>query len=85
MGAEPHRVTLYGRPGCHLCEVARDVILQVRRRHPFAFDEVDIEPNEALVRHYGFRVPVVEVDGREAFEIDVDPRELAALVGDPAS
>ncbi len=81
MGAHAHAVILYSRRGCHLCDEAREVIVAVRRRHPFAFEEVDIEREDALIREYGFRVPVVVVDGREAFEIDVSPDELGALVG----
>ena len=75
-----HAVRLYSRPGCHLCEDARDVILQVRDRFSFAFEEVDIDGDDDLVREYGIRIPVVEVDGEETFEIAVDAERLAALV-----
>jgi glutaredoxin len=73
-------VIMYSRPGCHLCEVARDTIETVRARHRFAFEEVSIEGDDALELAYGIRIPVVTVDGRERFEIEVDPGELAALV-----
>jgi hypothetical protein len=76
----PHRVVLYARAGCHLCDIARDTILAVRERHPFAFEELDIEASDDLVRDYGFRVPVVAVDGAEAFEIEVSAAVLAQLV-----
>ncbi|MGZ4148448.1 MAG: glutaredoxin family protein [Actinomycetota bacterium] len=75
-----HAVRLYSRPGCHLCEDARTVILQVRDRFGFAYEEVDIDGDDDLVREYGIRIPVVDVDGEEAFEISVDPERLAALV-----
>ena len=81
MGVEPHRVVLYSRPGCHLCDQAREVIVAVCRRHPFVFEEIDIERDDGLTRDYGFRVPVVAVDGQDTFEIEVGPDELAALVG----
>jgi hypothetical protein len=74
------RVVLYSRNGCHLCDQARDVILSVRAREPFAFDEVDIETDDDLLREYGIRIPVVAVDGEERFEIAVDPGEFEALV-----
>jgi hypothetical protein len=77
-----HRVVLYSRPGCHLCDVARETILQQRDRSPFDFEEVDIEGEDELELEYGIRVPVVEVDGDEAFEVTVEPSELARLVGD---
>ncbi|HEX5938699.1 MAG TPA: glutaredoxin family protein [Actinomycetota bacterium] len=71
------RVVLYSRPGCHLCDVARETILRQRERAPFDFEEVDIEGDDELELEYGIRVPVVEVDGEEAFEVTVDPGGLA--------
>jgi hypothetical protein len=73
-------VVLYSRPGCHLCDVARGEIARVRERHPFAFEEMNVEDDDALELEYGLRIPVVTVDGREAFEIEVDGRDLEALV-----
>jgi glutaredoxin len=73
-------VVLYSRPGCHLCDEARRVIVSVRARQPFAFDEIDIETDDALLRAYGIRIPVVTIDGEERFEIAVDRDELEGLV-----
>lgn len=73
-------VVLYGRGGCHLCDEARSVIEAVRARVPFAFEEIDIESSDALLRDYAIRIPVVTVDGDERFEISVDPDELAAIL-----
>jgi hypothetical protein len=74
------RVVLYSRPGCHLCDVARDKLLAERERTPFDLDEVSIEGDDALELEYGIRIPVVEIDGREAFEVELDAAELARLV-----
>jgi glutaredoxin len=74
------RVVLYSRSGCHLCDEARRSILAVRTRHRFAFEDVDIEADDELLKEYGVRVPVVTVDGEERFEISVDERALAELV-----
>ena len=73
-------VVLYSRSGCHLCDQARDVIVSVRAREPFVFEEVDIETDDDLLRDYGTRIPVVTVDGEERFEITVDEHELEGLV-----
>lgn len=73
-------VVLYTRPGCGLCDEARAVILAERERTPFAFDEVDISVDDALELEYGIRIPVVVLDGSEAFEIRVEPRAFAAAV-----
>ena len=73
-------VVLYSRPGCHLCDEARAVLLAERERTLFDLDEIDIESSDELLRDYGERIPVVVVDGEEAFEYTVDPAGLAALV-----
>ena len=73
-------VTLYSRPGCHLCEEALQVLDRVRARRPFEFEEVDIEADERLLARYLERIPVVLVDGRERFEFFVDERKLERLV-----
>jgi glutaredoxin len=69
-------VTLYGRPGCHLCDEARGVLERVRATHPFRLDEVDIEADDALFKRYLERIPVVVLDGEELFELFVDERAL---------
>lgn len=74
------RVVLYARDGCRLCDEAREVIEAVRRTVAFTFTEIDIETDDALVRDYGIRIPVVAVDGEELFEISVDPAALRAAV-----
>lgn len=78
-----HRVILYTRPGCHLCDVARETVLSLRERvgFEFEFEEVDIEADDELELEYGIRIPVVEVDGEEAFEVSVDAARLARLLG----
>jgi glutaredoxin len=75
-----HQVVLFSRPGCHLCDVARETIEAVRGAHGFDLREIDIETDDGLVRDYGMRIPVVAIDGDEVFEIEVDAARLAALV-----
>ena len=65
-------VTLYGRPGCHLCDDARAALERVRATLPFRLEEVDIERDDALMRRYLERIPVVAVDGDEVAEFFVD-------------
>lgn len=75
------RVVLYSRASCHLCDVAREILLAELSRAPFELEEVDIDRDDELVREYGLRVPVVTIDGDERFEYEVDPSELRRLVG----
>jgi glutaredoxin len=70
-------VTLYGKPGCHLCEDAFQAIEKVRRDRDFELEEIDITLDAGLNREYGERIPVVAVDGVEKFEFFVDPAALA--------
>jgi glutaredoxin len=69
-------LTLYGKPGCCLCDDARAVIDVVRDQWSFELREVDVSIDPALHREYGERIPVVELDGEEVFELHVDPLEL---------
>lgn len=69
-------VVLYGREGCCLCDDAREILGRVRAAHPFALTEVDIDSDEALLRAYLERIPVVTIDGVAAFELFVDEDEL---------
>ncbi|HEY5318915.1 MAG TPA: glutaredoxin family protein [Solirubrobacteraceae bacterium] len=73
-------VVLYGRVGCCLCDDAREVLERVRAQHPFALEERDIEQDDALLRAYLERIPVVTIDGAEAFELFVDEAELTRLI-----
>jgi glutaredoxin len=74
------QVVLYSRPGCHLCDVARDIVLAQQTRSGFDFSEIDVSGEDALELEYGIRVPVVLIDGLERFEIQVDPAQFALLV-----
>jgi glutaredoxin len=69
-------VVLYGKADCHLCDEARAVLERVRSEAPFELVERDITTDEGLHRRYLERIPVVEVDGEEAFEFFVDEAEL---------
>jgi glutaredoxin len=78
--SEPE-VVLFGRPGCCLCDDARETLLRVRERHPFAFAERDIEADDGLLAAYLERIPVVTIDGVEAFELFVHESELVQRLG----
>jgi glutaredoxin len=74
------RVTLYGKPGCHLCDDARAVVERVRAEHPFELREVDVSLDPELFREYGERIPVLELDGEELFEFHVEEAVLVERV-----
>ncbi len=76
-------VVLYSRQGCCLCDEAREALARVRSRRPFTLHERDIDGDEALHRAYLERIPVVTIDGREAFELFVDEAELERRLSHP--
>ena len=59
------RVTLYSRPGCHLCADARAVIERVCAETGTSYDEVDITTSPELTHAYGEQIPVTFVDGAQ--------------------
>jgi glutaredoxin len=73
-------VTLYGKAGCHLCDDAKKVIEHVRQSRPFAYTEIDVSLDPILHARYGERIPVVSVDGEEAFELGLTAAELENLL-----
>ena len=75
------RVTLYGKAGCCLCDEAREAVSAVRGELPFDLEEVDISLDPVLYRRYGERIPVLCVNGEEAFELRVDVAALRDLLG----
>jgi glutaredoxin len=73
-------VTIYSRPGCHLCEDALAILERVRADTPFELREIDISTDDALHKRYLERIPVVAVDGVEHFEFFVGEPELRRIL-----
>jgi glutaredoxin len=71
-----HSVRLYRAAGCHLCENASRVLARVREDISFELEEVDITGDPELEERYRERIPVVLVDGEEAFTYFVHPDGL---------
>jgi glutaredoxin len=75
------RITLYTRPGCHLCDDARAVVQAVCADLGESFEEVDITADDELEDRFGEDVPVTFVDGRQHDFWRVDPTRLRAALG----
>jgi hypothetical protein len=72
-------VILYTRPGCHLCEEARQSISALQDvGYRFELSELDIEADEELLRKFVERIPVVAVDGEIVSELTLDRSALLA-------
>ena len=74
------RVTLYGRPGCHLCDTARTVVERVCAELGEQYVEVDIDTDPELQERFAEEIPVTFVDGRPHDFWRVDPSRLRAAL-----
>ena len=69
-------VTLYTRAGCCLCDEAKEVLAQARRRADFEYQELDIDRDPQLLRLYNDEVPVIAINGIKAFKYRVAMNEF---------
>jgi hypothetical protein len=76
------RVTLVSRPGCHLCDTARDVISRVCADLGETWEELDIDSDAALAARYAEEIPVTLVDGRQHDFWRVDETRLRRALGE---
>ncbi len=74
--AGPREVTLYTRPGCHLCEEAKMVIDPLLREFGASLREVNIEGDAVLEERYGWGIPVIFIGARKAAKHRVDVEQF---------
>ena len=74
------RVTLYSRPGCHLCDVAREVVERVCAELGEQYVEVCVDDDPELRERFTDEVPVTFVDGRQHDFWRVDEARLRAAL-----
>jgi glutaredoxin len=75
------RITLIGKPGCHLCDDARTVVRRVAQDLAVEWVELDIDEDRELAEKYWEKIPVILVDGRPHDFWRVDEQRLRAAVG----
>jgi Glutaredoxin-like domain (DUF836) len=69
-------VTLISKDDCHLCEVAKEVLLRAQKKTSFNLREKKITPGEADFEVYHERIPVILIEGEFAFQHRVSEQEL---------
>jgi glutaredoxin len=74
--AGPHEVTLYSRPGCHLCEDAKSAIAPLLREFGASLHEVNIEKDVVLEERYGWDIPVIFIGARKAAKHRIDVEQF---------
>jgi glutaredoxin len=73
-------ITLYSRPGCHLCKDVRSLLDELQPERGFAIDEIDITTRDDLFARYRYDIPVVLKDGQEVARGRIDERRLIAAI-----
>jgi hypothetical protein len=81
------RIILYSRPGCHLCDDARDVIQRVTSDLGVSWEERDITLSEDDMREYWDKIPVTMVDGiqHDFWRVSEDRLRNALMASRPQS
>ena len=77
---DPVPVTLYSKPGCHLCEVMKQELARAGLERRYALQEVDISNDPKLSKLYGARIPVLAIAGRVAFEGKLEPAQFERVL-----
>ena len=77
-------LTLYSRPGCHLCDEMKAVVQRVVGAGdvPAAVEEIDISADPDLEARYGLEIPVLLVNGKKAAKVRTTEAELRRVLAD---
>ena len=70
------KVDIYSKSNCHLCEVAKDTILKVKRELDFVVREIDIQTDAELFEKYKEEIPVIYINNKKSFKYKVDEKEF---------
>ena len=76
---KPH-VIIYSRPGCHLCDEAKAAIQNAGCNDSFTLEEINIESDDELLKKYKYDIPVITIDGVEAFKHRIHAEEFKIRV-----
>ena len=78
------RLTIYSKPGCHLCDEMKSTVRRVLSTRPAeptpSFDEIDISGDPVLIEQYGLEIPVLLIDGKKAAKYRVSEQELTQML-----
>jgi glutaredoxin len=74
------RLTIFSRPGCHLCDEMKEVVHRLSASVPLSIEEVDISGDADLERLYGVEIPVLMIDGKKVAKYRIAESELLRIV-----
>lgn len=69
-------VEIYSKPGCHLCEEAKELLVQTKKEFDMEIKEINIEEDPELFQKYRYDIPVIRINGRKAFKHRIDGEQL---------
>jgi glutaredoxin len=69
-------VEIYSKPDCHLCDVAKETIDEVRKNTPFHLIVTDITRKPELFHQYQHQIPVIFINGKKAFKYTIDKKDF---------
>jgi len=73
-------ITIYSKPDCHLCELAKEVVERCRQKVDFAVEIIDVSQNPELLERYRDDIPVILLDGHEIARHFVREHKLLELL-----
>jgi glutaredoxin len=73
-------ITIYSKKDCHLCDIAKETLIKIRKEFPFSLTEVDIEKDKEIFDKYKYLIPVIEIDGEKTFTYKVNEAELKNIL-----
>jgi glutaredoxin len=75
-------LTIYSKPGCHLCDDMKAVVEGVvRGRQQISLQEIDISNDPVLLQRYELEIPVLLIDGKKAAKFRITEQELTRRLG----
>jgi glutaredoxin len=85
MRRAPIAVTIYSRPGCHLCDDMKALVEKVARTIPLTLEDIDIFGDDDLEAEYGLEIPVLCVEGKRIANGRISEATLARILTSAAS
>ena len=74
------KVTIYSRPGCHLCDDMKDLVRKVARTIPLTLEDIDIYGDDELEEKYGLEIPVLFVEGERVASARITEDALVRIL-----
>ena len=69
-------VEIYSKPGCHLCDEAKEVLIKAKKKFDMEIKEINIEEDHELFQKYRYDIPVIWINGRKTYKYRIDPADL---------